>query len=281
MSYESGFKSAIESLDDSLDSLVRMGSSRVTIRGNNKVFEYPRIDDKVKSYFEEHYNLKVGSGLDVYKIQVNEPFSWVGLIFLSGLVIGFGFLIYYLARKKRSAARQREVNLIGKDIKETRIAPNAARFEYDSRYTELRNKALAVVADDFKLALDNNKTICYGAVMDWHLGESIATVAAFQTGDMGLYISSGKFYPNAYSYETVRNAGLAFVSSAQRYWSKAKPADDILLPDKGYIKFYFLTNKGKFSFQDKAENINRSDWKQLFSAGQYVISQYRIMEDEF
>ncbi len=38
--------------------------------------------------------------------------------------------------------------------------------------------------------LDKNKTIVYGAVMDWDIGGAVATVVAFQTGDASLYISA-------------------------------------------------------------------------------------------
>jgi hypothetical protein len=46
--------------------------------------------------------------------------------------------------------------------------------------------------DHLNLTLDESKTIVYGTIMDWDIGETIVTVVAFKTGDASMYLSSGK-----------------------------------------------------------------------------------------
>lgn len=159
-------------------------------------------------------------------------------------------------------------------VRETKVQENM--------YRELRNKSLAITSAELQLKLDTNKTIVYGAIMDWDIGQAVATVVAFQTGDASLYISAGQIYIGGYAHENIRNAGLAFVNESQNLLSKTKATDNTSLPNKGCVRFYFLTNKGKFTFQETVENIinKNSDWTQLFDLGNNVITEYRATTDK-
>jgi len=196
---------------------------------------------------------------------------------LIGLVL-VGSIVFYLTscKNKSATSSQSETNqnIDTEKVRETKVQENM--------YPELRNKSLTVTADELNLKLDSNKTIVYGAVMDWDIGQAIATVVSFQTGDASLYISAGQIYIGGYAHENVRNAGLAFVNESQNYLSKAKATKNTSLPDKGCVRFYFLTNKGKFTFQETVENITskNSDWTPLFNLGNNIITEYRTTTDK-
>ncbi len=191
---------------------------------------------------------------------------------LIGIVL-VGSIVFYLTRfrDKSATSNQSETkqNIDTQKIRETKLLEN--------KYPELRNISLAVTADKLHLKLDSNKTIVYGVVMDWDIGEGIATVVSFKTGDASLYLSAGQIFIGGYAHENVRKAGLAFVNESQNYLSKAKATENTSLLDKGCIRFYFLTNKGKFTFQETVANIKNknSDWTALFNLGNNVITEYR------
>ena len=192
---------------------------------------------------------------------------------LIGLVLVGSILFYFTSCRNKSATSSHSEatqNIDTVKVRETKVQENM--------YPELRNKSLTITADELHLKLDSNKTIVYGVVMDWDIGQAIATVVSFQTGDASLYVSAGQIYIGGYAHENVRNAGLAFVNESQNYLAKAKATENTPLPDKGCVRFYFLTNKGKFTSQETVENITNknSEWTQLFNLGNNVISEYRI-----
>src|SRR5215217_4633336 len=144
---------------------------------------------------------------------------------LIGLIIVGGILFYLSSCKNKSATSSQSDTKQNSDtgkMKETKVQENM--------YPELRNKSLTVTADELHLKLDSNKTIVYGVVMDLDIGQAIATVVSFQTGDASLYVSAGQIYIGGYAHENVRNAALAFVNEAQNYLSKTKPTDSTILP---------------------------------------------------
>ena len=57
--------------------------------------------------------------------------------------------------------------------------------------------------------------------------------------------------------------------------------DDTPLPSKDRMKFYFLTNKGKFVGQEEVKNFdnNSSQWLGLFEDGNKLITEIRMVSD--
>jgi hypothetical protein len=199
------------------------------------------------------------------------------LLFTSVGFFLFGYLIFQLisCKNRSSMSNQPEAkqNVDTEKVRKTKVQENM--------YPELRNKALTITPDELHLKLDSSNSIVYGTVMDWDIGQAIVTVAAFQTGDASLYLSAGQIYIGGYAHENIRNAGLLFVKESQSYLSKAKATEQNTLPDKGCVRFYLLTNKGKFTFQETVENITSksSDWTPLFDLANNVITEYRTITD--
>ncbi len=92
----------------------------------------------------------------------------------------------------------------------------------------------------------------------------------------------GQVYIGGYAHDNIRKAGSAFVSEAQNYLSKTTATDTTPLPDKGCVRFYLLTNKGKYTSQETVTNIEskNSDWTKLFDLGNNVITEYRMITEK-
>lgn len=187
-----------------------------------------------------------------------------------GIILAAGLFFYFTSCKNKStsAGEIPSPNEETAKVKETKIKENP--------YPKLRNQSLSITADQLKLKFDD-KPIVYGAIMDWDIGDAVITVVAFQTGDASLYISTGQVFIGGYAHDNIKKAGVAFVRETQNFLSKAKPTETTSLPDKECVRFYFLTNKGKFFYQETVAKIEskNSEWTRLFNLGNNVINEYR------
>jgi len=180
-------------------------------------------------------------------------------------------IFLFISCKNKGSIKEEPANksIEANKVKETKLEENP--------YTGLRDLSFSATPEELKLKLDENKTIVFGIVMDWDIGQAIATTSAFKTGDASLYISTGQVYLGGYAHENVRNAALDFVNKGQEYLSKSTLTLETALPDKNCVKFYLLTNKGKYVIQDSVDKITgqRSDLTPLFDLGNKVITEYR------
>ena len=152
----------------------------------------------------------------------------------------------------------------------------------DNQYLGLRSMALNLTAEKLQITLPIDQIKVYGVVMDWDLGEGIATFISFSTGDASMYLSSGGGLIGGGQHENVSIAAKTFVDKAQLYLSKTNKIDSTPLPDKNCVRFYFLTNKGKYSAQDELKNFdnNTSIWLPLFNEGNKVITELRLIQEK-
>ena len=61
----------------------------------------------------------------------------------------------------------------------------------NNQYEGLRDMALNTTPEQQQLSVSRDQTKVYGIIMDWALGNGIATLTSFSTGDASLYYSSG------------------------------------------------------------------------------------------
>ena len=164
---------------------------------------------------------------------------------MSYLIIGlivFGGLAIYLTSCNNKQKSKQDENYISK----TGDTVKVHNFE-DNHYQGLRNMALGVTPEQLKITLPTDQTKIYGVVMDWDLGDGIATFISFSTGDASMYLSSGGGFIGGGQHENVSMAAKTFIDKAETYLDKAAKIDSTPLPDKNCVRFYFMTNKGKFT----------------------------------
>lgn len=155
------------------------------------------------------------------------------------------------------------------DVKKTKLDKNP--------YEALRNRAFRVRSSDIGITDIKDKTQVYGVIMDWNLGEAVATLVCFQTGDASLYLSSGAVFIGAGRYKDVRAAVSDYIKIANTFVSKARPTETNDLPGDDEVKFYYLTLGGTYLSQDLVANIeqDKSDLAVLFEKANEVISAIR------
>ena len=194
------------------------------------------------------------------------------MIYIITRLILLCVIIFHLISCKNSSQSNVQIEQ-SKDKPKTEMKQTA-----DNSFNDLRNMALAMTPEQLNLRLPNDKTKVYGVVMDWDLGEGVATLVAFQTGDASFYLSSGGGVIGGGQHDNVKRATVAYVDKAQTYLSKTTKTETTSLPDKDGIKFYLLTNNGKFIAQEQMKNIenNSSAWLELFEEGNKVITELRL-----
>lgn len=194
---------------------------------------------------------------------------------MSGIVLIAGIIFFSFGCKNNSNAQTSRSN------ENMTNKPN--NKSEDNPYQELRNLALKMTPEQLELKLPNDKTIVYGVVMDWHLGEGTATFPIFQTGEASMYLDSGGGIIGGGGHENVRKAAVAFINKAQTFLDKATKTETTPLAEADSVKFYFLTNKGKFVAEEKMENFdnNSSKWLELFEEANKVITELRKTTPEY
>ena len=200
--------------------------------------------------------------------------SVMKLIYLLSALILCCIAIYLFRRSAN--ADTTNISSINQEI----VKPKEKKND-ENIYHLLRNQALSATPAQLRLNVDNTSPTVYGIVMDYDLGPAIATVTAFKTGDASLYLSTGQVFIGGHDRENINKAGLAFVNQAQDYLSKAKPTELATLPDKECVKFYLLTNKGKYFYQETVASIENktSEWTRLFFLGNRTITEYRLADE--
>ena len=149
-------------------------------------------------------------------------------------------------------------------------------------YDELKRIAYSVQYKQLQLADPGDKEILYGVLMDWDFeGQAIITLVSFKSGEASLYFSSGAVIIGGGQYAEVREASKRFVEKSESLLPGASRADTALTTEKGILKFYLLTNKGKYAVQDKMTNVNTNNSRlnDMFNEGNKLISYIRMAEE--
>lgn len=198
-------------------------------------------------------------------------YAVIGLLTIGGLV----FFLTSCNNKSKAGGLIEEQSQ--DTTKRQRVDPN------NNPYTDMRNMALGVTEDQLGVQLAADQSKIYGVVMDWDLPEGTATLVSFVSGDASLYLSSGGGVIGGVGHDNVKQAAIAFIDKAEKYLSMTTKTETTPLPDKDGVRFYLLTNKGKFVGQEQMINFenNSSEWLDLFEEGNKVITElHKVTPDK-
>jgi hypothetical protein len=179
-----------------------------------------------------------------------------------------GGLIYRLTTREKSAT-------VDNQSAQRTIKPE------DNPYLDLRGQIFETTPEEIGLT-SNTEEKPYAIVMDMGMGEGVtATLVSIIDGNASMYLSTGGGVIGGYGHEKVRKAAIDFVKMGADYFSRMTPADSFPLPKAGNVRFYILTNKGKYSIEEQIEKIDndKSDWGQFFYEGNKVITELRLVAD--
>jgi hypothetical protein len=145
--------------------------------------------------------------------------------------------------------------------------------ESPNPYASLRDAALALTPDQLGIAPLPAAVQVYGIVMDWNVGNGIATLTAYHSGDASIYLSNGGGWVGGGEHPTVQKTVELFLQQGQNYPSEAQLTQSTPLPDTNGVFFYLLTPNGlQLGKTDlPAMEAGTSPWLPLFNAANLVV----------
>jgi hypothetical protein len=177
------------------------------------------------------------------------------------IAIAFGLLFFIKSHARSTSSVQNYENL------------------KDNYYSDLRNMALNVTRQQLEIKESPGDYKVFGIVMDWGLDNGTATLVAFLSGDASLYFSSGGGVVGGIVKEKVKLSALNFIRKAQDYFDMTSQTNSSPLPINNEVKFYFLTDEGRFVATEEIQNIKNhsSNWYGLFNEANKVIDEIRLL----
>lgn len=164
----------------------------------------------------------------------------------------------------------------------TQIADNRDTSNKVNHYADLRSIAFSITPDQLGIKVDQKETKVYGVIMEWGMDDATVTVVSFLSGDASLYLSSGFAVIGGIKHEKIQHAAVTFTSRAAQFIDMAAMTETTPQPGKDIVRFYLLTNKGKFVIQETIKNLDEktSKYEELFSLGNVLIKEIRLVADK-
>jgi len=118
--------------------------------------------------------------------------------------------------------------------------------------------------------------------METGFPEGTATLVTLADGSASLYLSSGGGTIGGGEHEAVANASRAMVTLSATFLSQMIVVTSFPLPMARITTFFVRTDSGVFSISAPEESLGEGQHalSPLFYAGQEVITQLRLIEEE-
>jgi hypothetical protein len=147
---------------------------------------------------------------------------------------------------------------------------------------DLRRMALSTSPQDMGVKPSKEFPRIYAVLMDWPIGEQIATVFSSSAGAASLYTTSKFGVIGGEGHETVRAAAKALVKASDRHFAAATPTSEFPYPREGHSRFYFITFDGVRVIDTDSATITsgKSEYAELFELGQGVLTEMRLLTEK-
>ncbi len=145
----------------------------------------------------------------------------------------------------------------------------------------LRKMMLATPAAKFGAKPSGEFPRVYGVLMDWPIGDDIATVFSTSTGAASLYTTSSFGIIGGEGHATVRTAAIKFVRAADRLYDEATPTTAYPYPAANRVRFYLLTYDGVRVLDTDMAAIEKltSRYVEYFDLAQAVLTELRLVTE--
>ena len=147
---------------------------------------------------------------------------------------------------------------------------------------ELRKMMLTTPPNKIGVAPTKEFPRVYGILMDWPIGDQIATIFSASDGAASLYSTSTFGVIGGEAHEAVRIAAKAFVRTADIFYDAAAPTTDYPYPVSDHVRFYLLTFQGVrvIDTDITAVTDRTGKYAQLFGVGQAVMTELRLATEK-
>lgn len=137
-------------------------------------------------------------------------------------------------------------------------------------------------ADQFGVKSTTRRPIPYGVVVDWNVGRGVITFTAFSSGDASMYTSAGGAMIGGVGHESVKDAAQSLVRKSAEYVPKTVRSDDVQSPSENNVRFFILTNQGRFVAEEDIENFDNgsSELLELFVEANKLIAELRVLDEQ-
>jgi hypothetical protein len=140
---------------------------------------------------------------------------------------------------------------------------------------ELRRLAFETKPGDLGFKSDEEFPKVYGILVDWPVGDQVATILSMRDGTASLYTTTKKGIIGGDSLPGAREAAIQCARTAGHFLDTATPAREFPYPKPGEVFFYFLTYDGVYFASAKEEELfNEKDSRAvLFAWAQRVLTE--------
>ena len=148
-------------------------------------------------------------------------------------------------------------------------------------YSALRHQALSTQRTELGIPAPPPEAPAWGILMETGYPEATSTLLALSDGTTSLYLSSGGGVIGGHAHESVRQANVALLETANRFHEHLKLSESFPLPLTGHTLFYVLTDSGVLSGGGLEDDLGygRHPLSPLFHAGHRVITQLRLISE--
>ena len=145
----------------------------------------------------------------------------------------------------------------------------------------LRQMVLSTSPAEFGANPTNEFPRVYGVLMDWPIGDIVATVFSSSTGAASLYTTSTFGVIGGEGHAAVRAAAIAFVRAADRLYDSATPTTTYPYPGSDRVRFYLLTFEGVRVVETDFASIGSrtNEYIEYFDLGQAVLTELRLVTE--
>jgi hypothetical protein len=146
-----------------------------------------------------------------------------------------------------------------------------------NRYEDLRNQALNMDYKTIGVQIPFDGEEPFGVVMDWYVGNGVATLVAYATGDASLYFSGGAAMIGGISIPAVKELAQQYVRNSAKVIPLCTKTSVFPMPDPQMVRFYILTNKGRYGGSESMAQFQtgQSSWFPLFIDANNIMAELR------
>lgn len=169
--------------------------------------------------------------------------------------------------------------ILGSGNKKEKGAPTEKKKE--NVYEDLRGLAFKTTHHQLGIELPFDVKTPYGIVMDWYIGNGVATLTCFSSGDTSLYFSGGAAILGGIGITGIRDMAKNYVSQAVEILPLTSKTEEFPLPEPQMVRFYILTNQGVYVGTESMAQFQtgQSKWFPLFISANNIMSEMRKADE--
>jgi len=203
--------------------------------------------------------------------------SWTTIVGIIVLLLLAGTGIFWGSRYKRvdSVPDQNRSNY--QTISQSQPVQHGVSGDPMVKYLKMRNRAFDGSRTQYGIPPGSNSTDPWATVMEIGLADGTVTIIALADGSTSVYTSSGLFYIGGGEHQSLNAAARHMVAAVREVQPVMHHTQEYLLPQRGHIVFYALTDSGIFTaaapqtgFADPNQPMAK-----LYTLGEQIVAEYR------